>query len=135
MKQLSAPLLSRSMLSVRLNLARQRLNAVSSRRVLQSPIHYIQDRRMALDYVHRRLSADAQKMLDRKKQQFVRLTAALDAMSPLKVLGRGYAMIRQEKTVVRSVKQLSPGDRVEFRLSDGTARAEITEIEEEPSHG
>ena len=118
-----------------LKLARQRLNAVSSRRVLQSPIHYIQDRRMALDYVHRRLSADAQKMLDRKKQQFVRLTAALDAMSPLKVLGRGYAMIRQEKTVVRSVKQLSPGDRVEFRLSDGTARAEITEIEEEPSHG
>jgi exodeoxyribonuclease VII large subunit len=118
-----------------LKLARQRLNAVSSRRVLQSPIHYIQDRRMALDYVHRRLSADAQKMLDRKKQQFVRLTAALDAMSPLKVLGRGYAMIRQEEMVIRSVKQLSTGDRVEFRLSDGTARAEITEIEEESSHG
>ena len=118
-----------------LKLARQRLAAAAGRRVLQSPMHYIQDRRMALDYVHRRLSAAARQTLDRKKQRFVRLTAALDAMSPLKVLGRGYALVRKGETVVRSAAQLVPGDRVELRLADGTARAEITEIKEEQSHG
>ena len=118
-----------------LKLARQRLAAAAGRRVLQSPMHYIQDRRMALDYVHRRLSAAARQTLDRKKQRFVRLTAALDAMSPLKVLGRGYALVRKGETVVRSAAQLAPGDRVELRLADGTARAEITEIKEEQSHG
>ena len=124
-----------SAMEKQLKLARQRLAAAAGRRVLQSPMHYIQDRRMALDYVHRRLSAAARQTLDRKKQRFVRLTAALDAMSPLKVLGRGYALVRKGETVVRSAAQLAPGDRVELRLADGTARAEITEIKEEQSHG
>ena len=124
-----------SAMEKQLKLARQRLTAAAGRRVLQSPMHYIQDRRMALDYVHRRLSADARQILDRKKQRFVRLTAALDAMSPLKVLGRGYALVRRGETVVRSASQLAPGDRVELRLADGTAQAEITEIKEEHSHG
>ena len=58
------------------------LDALASKRVLQSPVNYIQNKRLQLDYSHKRLLAASQQLLAGKKQQFIRLTAALDAMSP-----------------------------------------------------
>ena len=49
------------------------------------------------------------------------LAASLDALSPLKVLGRGYAIVRHEDGgVVRSVKEVMPGERLTLRVTDGT---------------
>ena len=67
-----------------LKLSRQRLNSLAEKRVLQSPLNYVEDRRVLLDFLSTRLHAAGQKTLHEKKQRFVRLTAALDAMSPLK---------------------------------------------------
>ena len=59
-------------------------------------------------------------LLSRKKQRFSALAASLDAMSPLKVLGRGYAMAQLEDgTVLRSAQQADIGDRVQVRLGEG----------------
>ena len=63
---------------------------------------------------------------------FVRLTSKLDAMSPLKVLSRGYSMtFDAQGHVVRSVRTLSCGDRITVRLADGRASAEVREIQED----
>ena len=55
-------------------------------------------------------------------------SAALDAMSPLKVLGRGYSIARNENgTLIASVKDAAPGERLELRLSDGSLACRVEE--------
>ena len=120
----------------RLKLSRQQLDALSSRRVLQSPMHYIEDRRLMLDRVQDRLILAAQHHLERKRRNFSALAAALDAMSPLKVLARGYSVVKQQVHVVKSMEQLAVGQQVQLCLSDGSALARIEELKkEDTSHG
>lgn len=114
--------LSQAMLR-RLTAERQRLEYLSRSRALQNPLNYIQDRRVLLDYQRDRLAHGLTVALGRERSRFARLAAALDAMSPLKVLGRGYAIAqREDGGVVRSVKDIAPGERLSLRLSDGTVR-------------
>lgn len=66
-----------------------------------------------------------------KKQRFVALTAKLDAMSPLKVLTRGYAMTQTEDgSLLRSVKQAGIGDTVRISLSDGHLTTSVLDVKE-----
>ena len=59
------------------------------------------------------------------------MTAKLDAMSPLKVLTRGYSVAsKSDGSLIRSVFGLNTGDDVHIRLSDGSLIAKITEIKE-----
>lgn len=112
-----------------LKLSRQRLNSLAEKRVLQSPLNYVEDRRVLLDFLSTRLHAAGQKTLHEKKQRFVRLTAALDAMSPLKVLSRGYSMVTDETgTLVTSAgsrnnRPAHPCQPAQ-RQSDGAGRAD-----------
>jgi exodeoxyribonuclease VII large subunit len=107
----------------RLTRERQRLEYLSRSRALQNPLNYIQDRRVLLDYQRDRLVHGLTLALGRERSRFARLAAALDAMSPLKVLGRGYAIAqREDGGVVRSVKDITPGERLTLRLSDGKIR-------------
>lgn len=114
-----------------IKLSRQRLSDLAGRRVLQSPTNYIQDRRMTLDYTHQRLCAAGRALLDGKTKRFVGLSAALDAMSPLKVLRRGYTMVKTDEKIVKSVADVSVGQPISVCLSDGTIRAQVTGLEEE----
>ena len=97
-----------------------RLEHLSSKRALQNPMNYIEDRRVLLDYQRTRLAHGLSGVLNRERQRFARLAAALDAMSPLKVLARGYAIPRREDgTVVRSKGDVTAGDTVHLRVADG----------------
>ena len=114
----------------RLKTERQRVATLASARCLRSPVNYLNDRRMVLDYLQRRLCAAAQNLLSRDRERFVRLTAKLDAMSPLKVLGRGYSLVRSCGNPVHSVRELAVGEMVSITLADGSAQAQITQLEE-----
>ena len=112
-----------------LKLARQRLDGLKNKRVLQSPRNYLQDRRLLLDYQQKQLAACARQLLDRKKQRFIRLTAALDAMSPLKVLSRGYSMTRdQDGHVLRDAGRVQVGGQITVTLQTGEVDAVVTTI-------
>lgn len=115
-----------------LQLSRQQLKNLAGRRALQSPVNYLQDCRMTLDYLHQQLCNLAKLHLDGKAKQFVRLTSALDAMSPLKVLGRGYAVVRSGNRVIKSVQDVGVGEPISIRLSDGAIGATVIERQEEP---
>ena len=118
-----------------LKLSRQRLESAAGSRVLQSPTAYLQDRRMVLDHLTKRLQAASDSALSKKRQRFAALSAGLDAMSPLKVLGRGYSVVASpDGAVIRSVRQLAPGKTVTLRLSDGSAKATVNTVREE-EHG
>lgn len=96
---------------------RQRLNDLSEKRVLQSPRHYVDDKRLSLDYFQDRLASAMERQISANRERYGRLAAALDAMSPLKVLGRGYAIVRKEDgALVKTSKDVKSGDRLTVRL-------------------
>lgn len=109
--------------------ARQRLRALSERKVLQSPLQYILDRRLQLDSVQNRFEGVSRQYLSLKRERFVRLAAKLDAMSPLKVLARGYAIASLEsgKVLIRA-KDVAIGDSVSLLLSEGVVQCSVKEI-------
>ena len=116
----------------KLTAARQQLTFYAENRALQSPRNYLDDRRMALEYTHRQLTALAGALLEQKKREYVRLGAMLDSMSPLKVLGRGYAMVsKAPEGIVKSVHTVAPGDALTVRLTDGSLRATVETVWEE----
>lgn len=114
-----------------LKASRQHLNVLASSPALQSPDVYLQQRRKALMHMDSRLQALYQHNLNRHCARYISNTAKLDAMSPLKVLIRGYAMAQAEDgTIVRSVQQVTAGENIQISVSDGTIYASVTEKEE-----
>ncbi len=117
-------------LGKQVKLSRQRLNALAAAKPLQSPTSYIDERRLILDSTMRRLCSAQDQRLAHCRQKSVRLAAALDAMSPLKVLTRGYAMAQtMDGTLLRSVRQLNKGDRFKLQFSDGTAEVQVEQTQ------
>ena len=120
------------MMTRQLQLQRQQLTALSKKRVLQSPENYFEDKRLALDHAQQRLASLAQKCVADRQRQFVQLAARLDAMSPLKVLARGYSVARTEDgSILRDARQVQPGQEIELQLSRGRVAAQVTHTEEE----
>ena len=118
-----------SAMQKRLQAERKHLGALSSSGYLRSPMNYLNDRRLLVDYLQRRLASAAARQTKTARERFIRLTAKLDAMSPLKVLGRGYSMVlNPEGHVVKSTAGLVPGDVLTVRLSDGKATAQVQEV-------
>ncbi len=111
-----------------LKLARQRLLQYQNSRVLQSPINYIHDRRMQLDSIHSLFISSAQRYLSLKKEKYASVAASLDAMSPLKVLGRGYVIAEKENgTAVKKISDVQPGDKLSLRLQKGKVICKVSE--------
>lgn len=139
-------------LTARLGGARRELERLKGSRALTSIKAPIQDRRLAVDALRRRLALalrgrvegsrqtlNAQKarlplalgaQTAKKKAQLGRLAAGLDALSPLKVLGRGYAIAKRKKNVVSSITQAQLGDKLDVLVSDGVLRCAVEEKEE-----
>ncbi|MBE6939516.1 MAG: exodeoxyribonuclease VII large subunit [Ruminococcaceae bacterium] len=99
----------------------QKLKQLAEKRVLTNPVAYLDDRKLQLDYMQQRLLGIAQRTLEQDKQRFIRTTTALDALSPLKVLSRGYAMAQTaDGTVLRSSEQVESGERIRVQLGQGS---------------
>ncbi len=112
--------------------ARRHLQMLSVSGPMQSPTGYIQQQRKGLEILHQKLAAGEKQVLNTQKQRYMSNTAKLDAMSPLKVLTRGYAMAHdREGAVLRSVFQTKCGDDILIRLSDGTVHATVFQIKED----
>ena len=114
--------------TARLETLRQRLTELAGKRVMRDQMAYVQDQRMQLVHLQKRLGDLASALLARKRQRFAALAASLDAMSPLKVLGRGYAMARgADGTILKSWRDVTPGDAVQVTLGEGGFAATVVE--------
>lgn len=120
----------KSLLSAKCSFYRQALEHCSSSRALSSPMNMIDDRKMQVVTLSDRLERDAKLIFTSKRGEFVRLTAALDSLNPMAVIKRGYsAVYSDEGKLVKSVEQLQKGNKINFKLSDGTVGAVVEEIE------
>ena len=121
-----------SALSGKLRHAMQRLHVLAQSPALVSPTGYLEQRQQSLEHLKSRLIGAQMQQIQRKKQRYIGNTAKLDAMSPLKVLTRGYSIVSADDgTIVRSVRQTAPGREVQVMLSDGSLRATVSDIKEE----
>ncbi len=107
--------------------ARQHLKVLSASPALQSPVGYLNQKKKNLELLRGRMVSAENNIIHRRKQAYIGLTAKLDAMSPLKVLTRGYAMAQTEGgEVLRSVEQVTTGEQITVTLSDGQLTAAVT---------
>ena len=115
----------------RLALYRQRLQNLAEKRAMTDPMAFLQDKRLLLDYVQRGLLHGGETLVLGRRRRLGELAAAVDALSPLKVLGRGYAMVtREEGAVVRSAAEVDVEDKLWITMGDGRIRCRVEEKEE-----
>lgn len=108
---------------------RSALSDLASRRVMKSPTGFVDQRRMELDGVRTRLAAASESMLAERKSGFIRLAAKLDALSPLKVLGRGYAIASDGRgEIIKDAGQTAVGEKLRLRLQHGGLACRVEEI-------
>ena len=111
--------------------ARRHLQVLSQSNCLQSPEAYLHLRADALQTSANRLAAAQSKLLHLHKQKFISHAAKLDAMSPLKVIARGYAIAQTaEGTLLQSVHQVKAGDTVTVSLRDGKVDTPVSQVKE-----
>lgn len=114
---------------------RQKVQRYAESPVMRRPESYLQQQELHLEMLRQRLEHSGQAVFQQNVQRFQRTAAKLDALSPLKVLGRGYAMAEREGAVVRSVEQLTPGDTVAVTLADGTAQCTVETVQRRKQRG
>ena len=113
-------------MQTRIKRAGERLGSLAGRPVLKSPLAAFESRRKALELLEKRLISAQSGNLAKQRQRFVAQVSKLDAMSPLKVLTRGYAMVAKEDgQLVRSVRDVKPKEPIAVRVSDGTIVASV----------
>ena len=112
--------------SVRRN--RQRVEAFAGRPCMTSPLYAVDEQRMRLDYLITAISRAGQSGLTVGGRRLAELAGKLDALSPLKVLGRGYAIAYKENEPLRSVSDVHVGDRLSVRVEDGQIVCGVEEV-------
>ena len=100
------------------------LSHVSAR--LVSPKDKLREQAQRCDDWMMRLEQGMKNFTHRKRAALEQAMGRLDALSPLKVLERGYSIVRDElgEKVIRSVKQVTPGQALRIRFHDGETAAE-----------
>lgn len=110
---------------------RRHLQVLSQSNCLQSPEAYLHLRADALQTSANRLAAAQSKLLHLHKQRFISHAAKLDAMSPLKVIARGYAIAQTaDGALLQSVHQVKAGDAVTVSLRDGKVDTTVSQVKE-----
>lgn len=109
---------------------REYLEKLRARPVMQSPLGYFSERRIALDRLAERMLSSMEKRIMTSKERFSRLTAALDAMSPLKVLARGYAInTTEDGRIVKKTDDVKIGEKISVQVQDGNINCTVCDIE------
>ncbi len=116
----------------RLEFQRKQLDFFRQSSGFRDPKHHLREKAQILDHQATLLSSTMGQILERNKQRCGMLSASLHALSPLEVMGRGYAIPRKEDgTLLHSVADTKIGDEISLSLSDGNVLCQVNQVEEE----
>ncbi len=98
---------------------------------LHSPQKRIQQIRVLVPQLQRRLHQELPKTLTMRRQQFQKLAGLLESLNPLAVLTRGYSILETYPggQIIRSVREVESGEQVRSRLADGNVLSTIKKVE------
>ncbi|MCL2248977.1 MAG: exodeoxyribonuclease VII large subunit [Oscillospiraceae bacterium] len=104
----------------------QKLTELSNKRVMQKPTGYVEERRIHIDRSYEKLVAVIERKLHKSKENYTRLAATLDAMSPLKVLGRGYSIAQNaDGNIIKTKADVKTGDKIKVKLKKDEINAVV----------
>ena len=120
-----------SAMAQRIASLRRHYKTIVTSPVLTSPYRYVETKKNALNHLKSRLLSAQSLSVNKRKQRYLMYVGKLDAMSPLKVLSRGYAMVQSASdSIVRSIHQVKNGDHLNIYVSDGVISANVTDKKE-----
>jgi exodeoxyribonuclease VII large subunit len=110
---------------------RRVLQTFSTSRVLVRPLAALNQRRQDVDWFSERLTRHFRHELQLKRERFEKLIGALNTLSPLATLQRGYAIAQKvDGTVLKQAEQAVVGERIHLRLASGMLGCEVRERKE-----
>lgn len=103
---------------------------LKSQRVLQNPMDIINEKSQYLSNLQTALIKNTQLKIALKKEQFAKHISKLEALSPLAVLNRGYAIATDEKNIViKSAKSIKINDDLNIKFKDGNVKCKVNLVE------
>ena len=111
--------------------ARERLNVLSDRAGAESVRRMLEGKRDEVNYLNEKSALLIRSILQAKRDMLSSSAAKANALSPLSTLSRGYSVAEKDNVVIKSVNELSKGDRLTLIMRDGTAVTEVVEIKGE----
>lgn len=111
--------------------ARERLNLLSDRASADSVRRMLEGKREEVNYLNEKSALLIRSILQAKRDMLSSSAAKANALSPLSTLSRGYSVAEKDNAVIKSVTELSKGDRLTLIMKDGTAITEVVEIKGE----
>ncbi|MGN1456624.1 MAG: exodeoxyribonuclease VII large subunit [Acutalibacteraceae bacterium] len=115
------------LMTSKISFEKQRLEHLSKSKVLSSPLEIVHNRNMKIDMLTARMKTAYLSILSDKQRKFASLNAKLDALSPLKILSRGYSIAEKDNAVIKSVNSVNVDDIITVRLFDGKLECIISE--------
>lgn len=106
---------------------RNKISSLVNSKSFLKPADMIKSHRQYLDNLVLSCENSAEMIVKKNRLIFSSLVGKLDAMSPLKVLSRGYTMVTCEDKVLTSAKSVKTGDILDLRFADGNVKCEVTE--------
>lgn len=105
------------------------LNGYFSSGVLQDSSKILAMYSLPLDQRCTELENSMKMYMSGKEKSFAERVAQLDALSPLKVLGRGFSYCEKNQHAITSVNQVAVGDLITLKFMDGQVESEVKEIQ------
>ncbi len=119
----------KNLLKGKLENCRLRFEKASQSNALTNPIEtIINSRAEEIDRLSDKMTLALKEKLNNAKRDLSKMSASLDALSPLKTLSRGFAAVSQEEMPVKSVSSIKENETLKIRFADGEAKATVTEI-------
>ena len=115
-----------------LNGYKQKLEHIKQSRIFRIPGVLTETKTLEVNGLYEKLLSRYDRIISSDKEKFQKLCAALDALSPLKILKRGYAFVENEnREIIESVTKISKGSTLNLNFSDGSAVCQVTELKGE----
>ncbi|MBE6782768.1 MAG: exodeoxyribonuclease VII large subunit [Ruminococcaceae bacterium] len=109
----------------RINAERNKVQSLVNSKSFVKPADMIRSHRQYLDNLMLSCESSVQLSVKKHRLEFSSLVGKLDAMSPLKVLSRGYAMVTKDDKVLTSSSHVMQGDELNLRFADGNVKCEV----------
>ena len=101
-----------------------KFDALANKSILSKPFNITESRNETVDRLFDKMLNAYKGIISQEKSRYVSDVAKLDALSPLKVLSRGYSIAEVNGKVIKSVNDISNGDKFKLKLSDGTVNCQ-----------
>jgi exodeoxyribonuclease VII large subunit len=120
-----------SALISKLDTAKKDLSNLRDKEVLKNPLAIYNVKRMTVDRLSMRLENAFIKEKNLKKERFIMNVSKLDALSPLKILKRGYSMTCDETgQPISSIKKVDIGSKINVAMADGSLNCSVYGVRE-----